>query len=131
MQDPTTESLLRRLAPFLARGVAVWAVATLALRLIPSSWFALPPAAGLTVVAASSLLLTFAVRRILKPLPAAERPGAAAAFAAPGLIGDALVTGFFATVFPNMPAERDGLFGALMLWGYGVMVITGLAAARR
>jgi hypothetical protein len=53
-------------------------------------------------------------------------PGKTARFAAgvviPGLLGDAAVTMAFARVFPALPPEFDGLFAAMMLWGYGVIL---------
>jgi hypothetical protein len=62
----------------------------------------------------------------LKELNGREQFYAAVCIALPGQILDALTTLFFTAVFPNMPFNTSNDFGALMLWGYAVVILTGL-----
>jgi hypothetical protein len=48
----------------------------------------------------------------------------------PGLLIDVLVLVLFADIYPNMEG-REGLFGAWLLWAYGLVLISGLLPYNR
>jgi hypothetical protein len=60
-----------------------------------------------------------------------ERLRAAVLIAVPGLLLFAAVTSHFAIVFPALNPAMDKVFGALMLWGIGFVLIGGLLRLRR
>ncbi len=60
-----------------------------------------------------------------------ERLRAAVLIAIPGLLLFAAVTSHFAIAFPALNPAMDKVFGALMLWGYGFVLIGGLLRLRR
>ena len=60
-----------------------------------------------------------------------ERLRAAVLIAIPGLLLFAAVTSHFAVVFKALDPAMDKVFGALMLWSYGFVLLGGLARRRR
>lgn len=119
------------LARFAAFGVGLWFVATLAFRLVGQAFFRPDaPGATLAVVLAASAALLALSWALLRRVPDPERPRAALALALPGQLLDVLSTLFFARVFPNLDPAMDGAFGALMLWGYALLMLPALARPR-
>ncbi len=59
-----------------------------------------------------------------------QRKDAAICLAIPGMLFDALSTYFFPWFFPNLPDGANGVFGAWLLWGYAIVLITGLLTSQ-
>lgn len=59
-------------------------------------------------------------------IPAHQRLSAVLGLALPGLFLDVLTTYWFPQIFPNLTPSAAGPFGAWLLWGYAVMLLTGL-----
>ena len=58
------------------------------------------------------------------------RPGAAVLMSVPGLFLDVLLVRFAATVFPAMSHGAVINFAAILLFGYGVVLLTGFVPGR-
>ena len=54
-----------------------------------------------------------------------DRPGAAAIMSLPGLFLDVVLVRFASTVFPAMPHGAVLNFVAILLFGYGIVLLTG------
>jgi Family of unknown function (DUF5367) len=54
-----------------------------------------------------------------------QRRDAAICLAIPGMLLDVVTTYFFAQVYPNVLPSADGAYGAWLLWGYALVLITG------
>ncbi|MHC5653877.1 DUF5367 family protein [Stappia sp. ICDLI1TA098] len=107
-------------------GIAGWLAATVLFRLFGDM---ILPGPGPAYVAAMIVGGVLAVAVALAAARLFCEPGKSARFAAgvviPGLFGDAATTLAFPDVFPAIPAARDALFAAMMLWGYG-LILAGL-----
>ena len=73
--------------------------------------------------------LTFFILRILHEAKV-DRAEAAIAFAMPGMALDVYALNTFGTVFPNLDASLDGVFGSIKLLGYLAILLVGLATTR-
>ena len=107
-------------------GLASFAVVTLALRLTPAPLFEGRVAWAYWVDGALVVLMLAGIASMLARVPAAYRPGVAAALAAPAMAADAVVTFAFPTVFPHVDAALRADFGAAMLGGYAMILFVGL-----
>jgi hypothetical protein len=100
-------------------GLAIWAAATIALRLAgqhllqPGNW-----KGTLILFAISFPLMAWLVRRLCLrfQLPREQWLSGALSVAAPTLLLDPFSSAFFPWVFPNMAPEVAGIFGGWMLW---------------
>ncbi|MGH9711737.1 MAG: DUF5367 family protein [Candidatus Acidiferrales bacterium] len=100
-------------------GLAIWLVATLALRLAgqhvlhPRNW-----KSTLIIFAAVFPFIAWMVPRLCRRfgLPLDQWPAGAFWLLLPTLLLDPFSSAFFPVVFPNMVPEVAGLFGGLMLW---------------
>jgi hypothetical protein len=100
-------------------GLAIWAAATIALRLAgqhllhPGNW-----KGTLILFAISFPLMAWLVRRLCLrfQLPREQWLSGALSVAAPTLLLDPFSSAFFPSVFPNMAPEVAGVFGGWMLW---------------
>jgi len=111
-------------------GFAAFLIATAAIRVTPAKWI---EATDIWALAANGLiagLVVLGIVMLVRPLAPEHRAGAAAAFATPGMICDAFVTGAFGQIFPHVDPDLDGIFGASMLAGYALIIVTGLVMAR-
>lgn len=105
--------------PLLLCGLAIWAVATLALRLAgqhvlyPGNW-----TSTLLLFAISFPLMAWLVRRLCRrfQLPREQWLAGAVSVALPTLLFDPFSSAFFPVIFPNMAPEMAGVFGGWMLW---------------
>lgn len=59
-----------------------------------------------------------------------DRPTAAILMALPGLLIDVPVLLLFSTIYPNL-VDAGVLFGAWLLWAYGLVLISGLLPFNR
>lgn len=97
-------------------GLAIWTVATLALRmagqhvLVPGNW-----KGTLILFAVSFPLMAWLVRRLCRRLPREQWLAGALSVAMPTLLLDPFSSAFFPVVFPNMSPEVAGVFGGWML----------------
>ena len=100
-------------------GLAIWAGATLVLRLagqrvlLPGHW-----TKTLILFAISFPLMALLVRRLCGKFQLAREqwPAGAISLALPTLLLDPFSSAFFRVVFPNMAPEMAGVFGGWMLW---------------
>ena len=106
---------------FLGVGFGIWLLATLAFRIAGQAFFRVEDPvwlAGLWLVTILAMLaLAFALFR-WQGLARAQRFEAAVLLVISGMVLDALVVQGFSAVFPNMPAEAAGSFGAWLLAAY-------------
>lgn len=120
-----------RLGPFglAAWGLGVWAAVFVGFRLV--GHLLLDPArplvvAGLFVAVVPLMgLVTYPVYRWAQIAPP-TRPRAAALMSVPGMVLDALLVAFAGTLLPNLPRASVVLFAAALLFGYAVVLLTGL-----
>lgn len=114
---------------FVGAGIAVWAVATVLLRVM-GQYLLIPGQTYLTVGAfagvAVLMVVLMSVLYRVKHVRGSERVLAATLFAVSGILLDAGTVFFFTDVFPNMLPTANGLFAAWLFWGYGVVLLTGL-----
>ena len=111
----------------------IWLIATLVLRFWGQTFFI--PDNNLSMIASFLFSLFF-----LPPLAYSlfywqnvepvVRKDAAICLAIPGMLLDVMATYFFPYFFPNMPYEANGVFGAWLLWGYAIMLMTGLLTSQ-
>jgi hypothetical protein len=100
-------------------GLALWLIATLALRLggqyvlHPGRWPAI-----LILFAMTFPLMAWLVHRVCisSGIPQAEWLAAAVSLLLPTLLLDPFSSAFFPVVFPNMAPQVAGVFGGWMLW---------------
>ncbi|PLX39433.1 MAG: hypothetical protein C0606_02650 [Hyphomicrobiales bacterium] len=107
----------------LITGLVGWLLATILFRMI-----------GAPVLSVGAYFYTFAVGGLAVAILALVlcrllcQPGKVARFGAglviPGLLGDAAAVLAFGSVFPTVSLERADEFGALMLWGYAIILAT-------
>lgn len=125
----------RRTAPWLvAWGLAVWAAVAVFVRL--AGHHLLDPSAP-TVVAGFFVavvplmaLVTYPVYRWLD-MGGERRPAAAALMSLPGLFLDVLLVLGAGVAFPAMGRGAVVNFGAILLFGYAVVLLTGFVPRRR
>lgn len=119
---------------FVLWGLAVWVAVTASMRvaghllLDPTN----PPIMLGFFVAVIPLmaLVTFPVY-VYRGTPLAQRPSAAIIMSVPGLFLDVFLVAFFETVFPNMPPTTAKYYGAILLFGYMVVLLTGFVPVFR
>lgn len=121
-----------KLSFFVGWGFLLWLIATLFFRIVGQ--LLLDP--GVLALVVATFVLTvpliavavypaYAFRRLSRE----DRPPAAICVALPGMLLDVLGLAFFETIFPNLSAlsgSTDGVFGAWLLWAYGLILITGI-----
>lgn len=114
-------------------GLTVWAAVAVAIRL--TGHVLLSPDRPVVVigfflaVVPLMAVVTYPVyRRLAIEYPA--RPGAAAIMSMPGLFLDVLLVSFASTVFPAMTNGAVINFAAILLFGYGVVLLTGFIPGR-
>jgi hypothetical protein len=97
-------------------GLAIWIVATVALRLggqyllYPSGW-----KSTVVLFIVSFVLMALLVRRLCDRLPREQWLRGALSVALPTLVLDPFSSAFFPAVFPNMAPVMAGVFGGWML----------------
>lgn len=119
---------------FFGYGLAAWLAFTLLFRLVgqfflnPDS----PAMIGLTfaITLPAMLAITYPLYARFR-LDAEQRARAAATMALPGLLLDALATLLFTWFFPNLAPSMAASYAALMLWGYAIVLLTGVVPGSR
>ena len=128
--DPSTPSTLtRRTARWLIIwGLVVWAVVAVSIRLVGHRL--LSPQSP-TVVAALFVATVPLMALVTYPIyhrfgiHALLRPRAAALMSLPGMFLDVLLVAFAGTALPNLSTGAAVDFGAILLFGYAVVILTG------
>ncbi|WP_267643677.1 DUF5367 family protein [Haloarchaeobius amylolyticus] len=115
-------------------GLTVWLVVAIMIRLV--GHVLLSPATPLVVagffvsVVPMMALVTYPVYR-WAGIPHQDRATAAALLSIPGMFLDVLLVLFAGTVFPQMEQDAVVVFGAILLFGYAVVLLTGFVPAGR
>lgn len=130
-----TESRDKRISYgfFFGMSFLIWLMATVVMRLWGHTFFI--PDSNLSMVSSFLFsltclpLLVYAIFHWQKVLPR-QRQEAAICLAIPGMLLDVVTTYCFAQAFPNILPTADGAFGAWLLWGYAIVLVTGLIASR-
>lgn len=116
-------------APFLLLGFLIWFSATLVFRWAGHLFFITDNTLFMSL---NFLALTIAMPLLmyklyaLRQLSSSQRAIAAICVMLLGMLLDALSVYFFEQVFPNLPASAGRPFGAWLLWGYGISLLTAL-----
>jgi len=100
-------------------GFAIWAIATIALRLAGQHVLPRAGSKGVPILFVISFpLMGWVVRRLCLRfhLPREQWLEGALLVAAPTLLLDPFSSAYFPWVFPNMAPEVAGVFGGWMLW---------------
>ncbi len=113
---------------FLWIGLAVWFIATLAIRLAGERVFRPDGSAHLAILfAATALVIGAAISLLVRGLPTREAGLRAAVLVVlPGILLDTGSVLWFPAVFPNLPASAGMPFASLLLWAYGVALLAGI-----
>lgn len=113
---------------WLGFGLGVWALTTLAIRLL-GQWVFLPS----PVVAALLFLLALPVLILLmhwgyrrEGIVSQHRPLAAIYACAPSLLLDGFSIAFSGWAYPNLTADAAALAGGWLLWCYGIALFTAI-----
>lgn len=134
-ESTARRTLERKTISFLTLwGLLVWFVVALSTRLVghvllsPSNPFLV---AGFFVSAVPLMaMVTYPVYRWLG-IPHEKRGSAAALLSLPGMFLDVLLVLFAGTVFPSMEQGAVVNFGAVLLFGYAVVLLTGFVPGGR
>lgn len=107
----------------------IWLIATLVLRLWGQTF--LIPDSNLSMIASFLFSLFFLPALayslfIWQNVEPSQRKDAAICLVIPGMLLDVLATYFFPYFFPNISYGANGVFGAWLLWGYAIVLMTGL-----
>lgn len=122
---------------YLGWGFALWAIATVVLRVAGQHFFdpdnrALMVASFIAVVPLIALTTYPVYRWRHTPLP--DRPLAALSMMLPGMLLDVVGVAFFNSIFSNLQEDAGVYFGAWLLWAYSLVLISAILpepAARR
>lgn len=119
---------------FLFASFAVWLIATLLMRFWGQNLFIVDSYVSMGGSFLFSLLclpaFVYGLFRWQNVHPA-QRREAAICLAIPGMLLDVVTTYFFDQVLPNISVTANGAFGAWLLWGYGLVLITGLITGQK
>lgn len=113
---------------FLGIGVGVWALATLAVRLLGPVLLApetplVTTALYLSMLPAMAVVALAAVR--YRGVTGVDRVLAATLLVLPGMVLDSLVVPFFEVVFPSVDPVMAGPFGGILLFAYASVLLVG------
>ena len=113
---------------FLWIGLAVWFAATLALRLAGQFVFRGGGSLRLAILfGVTAVVIAVFLYRVVRSLPSRDAGlRAAVLIVVPGLLLDAGSVLWFRAVFPNLPDSAGMLFASLLLWAYGIALLTAV-----
>lgn len=126
-------SLQRTAGWLIVWGLLVWAAVAVMIRAVGHRLLA--PDAPLVVVAFFVVTVplmaavTYPVYHRLG-IDAASRPRAAAMMSLPGMFLDVFLVAFAGTILPNLSTGAVVNFGAILLFGYAVVLLTGIIPRR-
>lgn len=114
---------------FLAYGSLLWIVATAIFRFfgqaVLESEDAVASVVPFAMVVPGVAALTYPIFA-LAGLDGRGRLVAAVCMALPGMVLDVLALAFFQEAYPNLPIAVAPYFGALLMWAYAIVLLTGL-----
>ena len=112
----------------------IWLIATAIMRLWGHTFFIVENNLSMGGSFLFSLLclppLTYGLFRWQKVQPD-QRRDAAICLTIPGMLLDVVTTYFFAQAYPNVLPTADGAYGAWLLWGYALVLITGFITGQK
>jgi hypothetical protein len=108
-------------------GLAVWLLATLAIRLWGQSVFRTRSAAEFALLfGVTAVVIAVPISLLVRRLPTREAGlRAVALIALPGMLLDTGSVLWFRSVFPNLPEMAGMPFAALLLWAYAIALLAG------
>lgn len=119
---------------FCFMSVLVWLIATVVMRLWGHTFFIAENNLSMGGSFLFSLLflpsLTYGLLRWQR-VHSAQRRDAVICLAIPGMLLDVVTTYFFTQVYPNVLPTADGAFGAWLLWGYALALLTGFITGQK
>jgi hypothetical protein len=109
-------------------GLAVWFLATLAIRLWGQYVFRTRSAAEWALLfGVTAVVIAVPISLLVRRLPTGEAGLRAAVLVAlPGLLLDTGIVLWFRSVFPNLPEMAGMPFAALLLWAYAIALLAGV-----
>ena len=108
-------------------GLAVWFVATLAIRLAGQHVFRADRTNFAILFGVTALAIAVPVSLLVQRLPTRDAGlRAAVLIVLPGLLLDTSSVFWFHAVFPNLPDSAGMPFAALLLWAYGIALLAGV-----
>lgn len=118
---------------FVFLGVVIWAIITLIMRLWGHTFFIVESNLSMGASFLFSLLflplLVYSLFRWQKVQPH-QRMTVTVCLAIPSMLLDVVTAYFFAQVYPNVLPSADGAYGAWLLWGYAIVLLTGAIASQ-
>jgi hypothetical protein len=114
-------------------GFVVWLLATIVVRVSGQHLFVSDQPVIVAFVFLGTIPLIAAVTIPIydwRRVNLQDRPTAAILMSLPGVLIDVAILLAFSSVYPNLE-DADGLFGAWLLWAYGLVLITGLLPYNR
>ena len=113
---------------FLWLGLAIWLVATLAIRVSGERLF---PAQGgnpsVLLFALTALAIAVPVSLLARSLPSRDAAlRATVLLVLPGILLDTGSVLWFRVIFPNLPDSARAPFASLLLWAYGIALAAAL-----
>jgi hypothetical protein len=118
---------------FPAWGFLLWLIATVVMRVTGEHLLDPDQVVVTFLVFAGTLPLIAAVTLPIydwRQVNLQDRPTAAILMSLPGLFIDILVLLLFSRIYPNL-GDTGALFGAWLLWAYGLVLISGLLPYNR
>lgn len=113
---------------YLGLGFAIWLVATIVFRVVGQHLIAPDSGLAITLLYAAAVILIGALAYAIyywRRVGSDQRPAVAALLVLPGMLLDAFVVLFADSVLPNLLPDQNVVFGAWLLWAYGLALVTG------
>jgi predicted membrane protein len=109
-------------------GLCAWLVATVAIRSTGGQVFrAGTPVHAALLFGLTALAIALPIFLLVRRLPSRDAGlRAVALIILPGMLLDAGSVLWFRSVFPNMPDSAGMPFASLLLWAYGIALLTGV-----
>ena len=113
---------------YLGLGFGIWLVATVVFRFVGQHLVMPDNGLAIALLYVAALLLIGALAYTIyywQQVGSAQRPSVAALLALPGMLLDAFVVLFADSILPNLVPDQNIVFGAWLLWAYGLALVTG------
>lgn len=119
---------------FLFISFLVWLIATVIMRLWGHTFFIAENNLSMSVNFLFSLFCLPPLVYVLfrwQNVRYERRRDVAICLAIPGMLLDVITTYFFEAIYPNVLPTADGAYGAWLLWGYALVLITGWVTGQK
>ena len=113
---------------YLGLGFAIWLAATIVFRVAGQHLIAPDSGLAIALLYAAAVVLIGALAYAIyywRRVGSEQRPAVAALLVLPGMLLDAFVVLFADSVLPNLLPDQNIVFGAWLLWAYGLALVTG------